>query len=113
MEKTAVSRLNYYFEYHCLLHSYPTRFRKQKSITDALIRFIMKEVMVAVFLDIEKAYDTMWSEELLIKFVNMGIKGRMYNYLLDFLSQLTLRVRVGEAKKQKNSPLKVEYPKGV
>ena len=57
----------------------------------------MKEVMVAVFLDIEKAYDTMWRKGLLIKLRKIGIKGRMYNYILDFLSQRALRVRVGEA----------------
>lgn len=50
---------------------------------------------MAVFLDIEKAYDTMWREGLLIKLDRMGIGGKMYNFILDFLSQRTFRVRVG------------------
>ena len=50
---------------------------------------IMKEVMVAVFLDIQKAYDTMWREGVLIKLGKLGINGKMYNYILDFLSQLS------------------------
>ena len=103
MEKMVVARLNYFLEYKCPFKKYQTGFRKSKSTTDALVKLsneiektlIMKEVMVAVFLDIEKAYDTMWREGLLIKLDKMGISGRMYNYILDFLSQRTIRVRVG------------------
>ncbi len=43
----------------------------------------MKEVMVIVYFDIEKAYDSMWREGLLIKLHNIG--GRMYNWILDFI----------------------------
>ena len=67
MEKMIVSHLNYYLEYIFPPHKYQTGFRKQKSTTDALNKLTneieqsltMKEVMVAVFLDIEKAYDTL------------------------------------------------------
>jgi hypothetical protein len=41
--------------------------------------FKMKELMIIVFFDIEKAYDSMWREELLIKLNKMGIRGRFYN----------------------------------
>lgn len=104
MEKMVVARLNYFLEYNNLLYGYQTGFRKQRSTTDALVKLTneiekaltMKEAMVAIFLDIEKAYDTMWREGLLIKLNKMGIEGKMYNYILNFLSQRTLRVRVGE-----------------
>ena len=87
-----------------LIREYQTGFRKSKSTTDALVKLsneiekslVMKEIMVAVFLDIEKAYDTMWSEGLLIKLENIGINGKMYNYIWDFLSQRTLRSKVGD-----------------
>ena len=49
--------------------------------------FKMKELMIIVFFDIEKAYDSMWREELLIKLNKMGIRGRFYNWVLDFLSE--------------------------
>ena len=58
---------------------------------------VMKEVMVAVFLDIRKAYDTMWREGVLIKLGKLGINGKMYNYILDFLSQRSIRINVGDA----------------
>ncbi len=59
---------------------------------DALILFendvkkalIMKEFIFAVFFDIEKAYDTLSREGLLIKLNKIGIGGRMYNWILDF-----------------------------
>lgn len=105
MEKIIVGRLNYFLEYINPLKEYQTGFRRCKSTTDALIKvcneieksLIMKEVMVTVFLDIEKAYDTMWREGLLIKLGKLGINGKMYNYILDFLSQHTIRVKVGAA----------------
>lgn len=38
----------------------------------------------AVFFDIEKAYDMLWKEGLLIKPGKLGIGGRLYNWVLDF-----------------------------
>ncbi len=43
--------------------------------------------MNIVFFDIEKAYDSMWREGLLIKLNKIGIRGRLYNWVLDFLSE--------------------------
>lgn len=87
MEKIIVACLNYFLEYINPLKGYQTGFRRCKSTTDALVKvcreigksLIMKEVMVAVFLDIEKAHDTMWREGLLIKSGKLGNKGKMYN----------------------------------
>ena len=49
--------------------------------------FQIKELMTKVFFDIEKAYDYMWREGLVIKLSKMGIRGRFYNWALDFLSE--------------------------
>lgn len=103
MERIIVACLNYFLEHINPLKGYQTGFRRCKS-TSALVKvcseieksFIMKEVMVAVFLDIEKAYDTMWKEGLLIKLGKLGINGKMYNYILDFLSQRSIRVKMGD-----------------
>jgi ribonuclease HI len=54
-----------------------------------------KEVLVGVFFDVEKAYDMLWKEGVLIKLDNMGIKGKMYNWIMDFLFNRTIQVRVG------------------
>ena len=50
----------------------------------------------AVFLDLEKAYDMLWREGTLAELQSLGVKGQMYNYILDFLSDRTFQVRVGD-----------------
>lgn len=52
-------------------------------------------VVVAVFCDIEKAYDMLWKEGLLIKLNKLGIGGRLYNWVLDFLFDQEIEVRLG------------------
>ncbi len=37
----------------------------------------------------------MWKEGLLIKLNKIGIRGRLYNWVLDFLSERGFRVKVG------------------
>ncbi len=104
MEKMIVRRLNYVLEKKEILSSAQSGFRKKRSTMDALILFendvkkavIMKEFLVAVFFDIEKAYDTLWREGLLIKLNKIGIGGRMYNWILDFLFERSFQVRIGE-----------------
>lgn len=50
--------------------------------TEAILH--MKEVMAVVYLDIEKEYDSIWKEGVLIKAGQLGIGGKMYNWMLDF-----------------------------
>ena len=55
----------------------------------------MKEIMAVAYFDIEKAYDTVWREGLLIKASRIGIDGNMYNWLSQFLFERTFVVQVG------------------
>uniref|UniRef100_A0A8C1TCJ5 RNA-directed DNA polymerase from mobile element jockey n=1 Tax=Cyprinus carpio TaxID=7962 RepID=A0A8C1TCJ5_CYPCA len=104
MEKMIVRRLSYFLEKKEILTSDQSGFRKKRSTMDALILFendvkkalLMKEYLIAVFFDIEKAYDTLWREGLLIKLNKIGVGGRMYNWILDFLFERTFQVRIGE-----------------
>lgn len=43
-----------------------------------------KEVLVGVFFDVEKAYDMLWKQGLLVKLDKIGIKRKMYNWIMDF-----------------------------
>ena len=48
----------------------------------------------AAFLDLEKAYDTLWRGGLLLQLKKKGISGSMFNYILSFLSDRSFRVRI-------------------
>ena len=50
----------------------------------------------AVFFDIEAAYDTAWRHGILMKLLNLGIRGSMATLLRNFLSDRFFRVRVGK-----------------
>ncbi len=45
---------------------------------------VNKGTVGAVFFDVEKAYDMMWREGLLIKLHLMGVGGKMFNWIMDF-----------------------------
>ena len=46
------------------------------------------------FFDIEKAYNMMWKEGLLIKLNLMGIRGRVFTWVKEFLSDRTIMVKI-------------------
>ena len=48
-----------------------------------------------MFLDIEKAYDSMWKEGLLIKLHDAGVKGRIFYWIKDFLNNGSIQVKIG------------------
>ena len=53
-----------------------------------------KESVVAVFFDIEKAYDMKREEGLLIKLNHMGIKGSVFTWVKEFLLDKTIMVKI-------------------
>ena len=52
-------------------------------------------VSVAVFFDLEKAYDTTWKYGILRVLHELGVKGRLANFLESFLVERLIQVRVG------------------
>lgn len=86
-----------------MLAGFQSCFRKGRSTMDPMIRLetelrkaqANKESVIAVFFDIEKAYDMMWKEGLLIKMHKMGIGGRVYNWIKDFLFGRKIQLRIG------------------
>ena len=78
-------------------------FRTERSTNDNLIRleifirnaFIKKEHVVAIFFDLEKAYDTTWRYGILKDLHDIGLKGRLPSFIQSFLEDRTIQVRVG------------------
>ena len=56
---------------------------------------ICKIETVAVFFDLEEAYDTTWRYGILKDLHNFGLKGRLPNFIKSFLEDRTIQVRVG------------------
>lgn len=103
MERMVTNRLTSYLESRNLLSVNQAGFRQgrrcldqilllQDEITKAMSR---KGHTMAVFIDFERAFDLMWVDGLLFKLRSMGITGRTYRFVRDFLSDRTIQVRVG------------------
>lgn len=74
MERMVTERLSYKLENREMLANYQSGFRKGRNTMDSVIRLeneirkaqANKKSVIAVFFDIQKAYDMMWKEGLLI-----------------------------------------------
>ena len=93
----------WYLESSNLITKFQSGFRAERSTNDNLVRletfirdaFIKREHVVAVFFDLEKAYDTTWRYGILKDLHNFGLKGRLPNFIKSFLEDRTIQVRVG------------------
>ena len=105
LEKMVNLRLIWFLETKNILSPYQFGFRKMRSTTDALVRletaihkcFEEKHHMLAVFFDLEKAYDTTWKHGILMKLHAIGLRGALPNFIRDFLKDRKFRVRVGSS----------------
>jgi len=105
MERMITDRLGFYMESRGMISPHQTGFRKGKGTMDPIICLeteirkaqVNKESVMAVFFDVEKAYDMVWREGLLIKLNMIGIGGRTYNWIKDFLMNRFIQVRIGAA----------------
>ena len=114
LETIINKRLNYHLEENNLLNQKQAGFRKNRQTLDQLLALenaiqtskINGKVLGAIFLDLEKAYDTMWRGGVLKNLKEMKIKGKMYNYIQSFIKDRTFQVKVGnelsEVKEQLN-----------
>ena len=102
-ERMINTRLVWYLESKNLLSNRQFGFRKNRSTVDPLMilarevqnAFAVQNQTIAVFFDLEKAYDTTWRAGILIQLVDWSIVGNMFNCLKDFLSDRYMKVRIG------------------
>ena len=103
MEPMINNRLVWYLEKHKLLSSVQCGFRRNCSTTDHLVRFetfvreafIQWQHAVAVFFDLEKAYDTTWKYGIMSDLHRAGLRGRLPTFIEGFLHSRNFQVRVG------------------
>ena len=96
-------RLVWTLERERLISEYQCGFRRGRSTLDHLVKFesflrnafIRKQHAVAVFFDLEKAYDMTWRYGIMRDLYDLGIRGRLPIFIASFLSNRHFRVRIG------------------
>ena len=103
MERMINDRLVWFLESNNLISGNQAGFRKNYSTNDHLVRlksfirdaFIEKEHCVAIFFDLEKAYDTTWKHGIMKDLHDIGLRGRLPSFISNFLSDRSFNVRIG------------------
>ena len=104
-ERMINRRLYWYLETSGHLGKNQAGFRKGKSTVDQLFRltqsindgFQNKKHTLAVFVDLQQAYDRVWRKGLLMKMSDIGIHGQMYNWIKFFLTNRTIQTKMNDA----------------
>ena len=102
-ERLVHQRLYWYLEYKHHIPLEQAGFRKGHSCLDSLlylekhiqIALRSQQILIIVFFDIEKAFDSANHTAILYKLSTMGVKGRMFRWFQDFFSGRLFNVRVG------------------
>ena len=105
MEKIINKRLMWYLEQSKSLSPLQCGFRKNRSTIDHLVRlesfirevFERGEHLVAIFFDLEKAFDTTWKFGILKDLHNLGLRGNLPKFIKNFLDNRSFQVKVGSS----------------
>ena len=105
LERMINKRLTWFLESNNNISRFQYGFRSDPSTTANLIRletfirdaFIKKEHVVAVFFDLEKAYDTTWRNGILKDIHKLGLRGRLPTFIENFLADRAMLGRVGSS----------------
>ena len=103
VERMVNTRLQYYLESNDLLDEHQCGFRRGKSTTDNIIRlitdirtgFYRKKTTVAAFLDITAAFDRVQKPALIYKLHQLGLRGHLVHFIINFLKNRTFQARCG------------------
>ena len=119
MERLVNTRINGHLESNNLLSSKQAGFRQHQSTEDQVTYiaqaiedgFQAKKHTLAVWIDMEKAFDKVWKYGLRLKLQQSGVKGYMYRWISQYLTNRKARVRLNGSYSQKKT-LKNRVPQG-
>lgn len=102
LEKIINKRIRWFLESQHLIKDNQFGFRTGHSTTSHLIStttiiqeaFLHGQHVILVNLDIEKAYDMVWTHRVAAKLLSIGIKGNMFQFLTNFISNRSIQVRI-------------------
>ena len=112
-ERVIEQRLRSYLEDIGFINKYQSGFRQAKSTDDHLFRlsqpvmesFKRREHVVAVFLDVEKAFDNVWQNGLKYKIFMLDLLSKMTRWLSDCLVGRVIQVNVNGFLSDKVRPI--------
>lgn len=95
MERMISCRLSFFLESNEIINEEQAGFRKNMSTANAILKLVhgiktgfnSKKSSLAVFVDFQGAYDSVWRSKLLVKLLQSGISGRMLSWYRRFLTQ--------------------------
>jgi hypothetical protein len=102
LERMVNARLMWYMEDKSLLHNAQNGFRPNRSTLDSILllhteachALANRQEMLTAFIDIEKAFDTVWSYNVLKKLTDWKVTGNMLQFLRNFMENRTFQVRI-------------------
>ena len=103
MEHMVNKRLVWFIESNNLYTNFQCGFRSQRSTMDHGVRLetsireanIQRQHLIVVFFDLEKAYETTWRYGIMKDLHNMGLRGRLPNFIKAFLTDRKFQVQIG------------------
>ena len=118
-ERVIEQRLRFHLEHIGFINKHQSGFRKAKSTDDHLFRlsqsimesFNRGELLVAAFLDVEKAFDNVWHNGLRFNIFQLDLPTKMTRWLSDFLVGRLIQVNVNNFFANQINP-KAGVPKG-
>ena len=105
LEKMVNLRLIWILETENHISTNQSGFRPRRCTTDNLIQFDydvktamqLKQHTIAIYFDIQKAYDTAWRRGVLQTLYSFGLRGHLPSFVQNFLSVRNIQVRVGRS----------------
>ena len=102
LERIIQTRMRSWIENNNLLSKYQCGFRNFRQTKDQIIRMIQNaltafntnEIMGAVFIDIEKAFDKVWHKGLLYELENLKIPSYLGKWLQSYLTGRYFKIRI-------------------
>ena len=102
LQRMINQRLQLYLETESIIVPEQAGFRQYKSTEDQTTHlsqviedaFQAQKVVLTVFIDLQKAFDKVWKDGLLVKLLRCGIRGNMYQWTKSYLHNRRARVSV-------------------
>ena len=114
MEHMVKSRMEWVMDKGNYLYKGQCGFRPGRGTTEALVRleneiqsgFASKKKVLAVFLDMSRAFDRVWWPAVVAKLKKGGIEGKMLRWVANFLQEIKMTVKInGSLSNDRNLPL--------